>query len=107
MSKSKPQVDDISTLMSFIDMLNKTRGAVETPSSVEPTRVVVKPGTYRIDGIVYSKDNTFAVINGGFYHLNDRIGNAKVTSITSDRITVKFNDDKEKEYRAGDIISNE
>ena len=106
-SKPKPKANDIFALASYVDLLNKAINAGQTPSENEPPLRVIKPGTYRIDGVVYSKDNTFAMLNGEFYHLNDQVGSIKIINITPDKVTVRFPDGKEKEYSTGDIISNE
>jgi hypothetical protein len=112
-SKSKPRANvnakanNISDLLSYVDLLSKVTGTAQTSSENESPHRVIKPGTYRVDGVVYALDNSFVMLNGELYHINDQVDKVKIINITSEKVTIKFPDGKEKEYWTGDIISNE
>ena len=60
----------------------------------------------KVVSILYtSKGKPFVIIGGKSYHLNESVDGGKIIKFTPEAITIKFQD-REAEYRVGDIISN-
>ena len=58
---------------------------------------------YTIEGIMYSKDNPMVMIKGNVYHLNESVCGGMIIGITSDEVTIKFQD-AERKFRMGSKI---
>ena len=57
----------------------------------------------KINGILYSEDNPFVIINDTIYFCNDSVCGAKIIDISQNRVTFQFQD-KQEVYRVGNII---
>ena len=57
----------------------------------------------KINGILYSDDNPFVIINDTIYFSNDSVCGGKIIDISENRITVQHQD-KQEVYRVGNII---
>lgn len=60
-------------------------------------------GKFKVDGILYSKDNPSVMINSQVCRINDAIAGGKIISIAPDRVVIKFGD-KVEAYTIGSEI---
>jgi len=76
--------------------------AGERPAAEVTINEVTYKG-YVIDGIMYSEANPRAIIAGTIYKLHNTLGDAEITGITPDQVTIKFRDSVES-YVSGDVV---
>ncbi len=95
------------TLCLCLSLFLETTPYAETEFRKSVTDEKIAGGhTYKIVSILYtSKGKPFAIIGGKSYHLNESVAGGKIIKFTPEAITIKFQD-KESEYRVGDIISD-
>jgi len=77
------------------------KGKTQDNSSVLPSQS--KSKIIKVEGITYYKNNPLVIIGGNVYGLYDNVCGGIISGISSDKVTIKFQD-KTKVYQLNDVI---
>lgn len=66
--------------------------------------VIDRETACRIDGFFVDNERPAIMIGEAVNHFGDSVCGGQIINVTTDRVTIKFPDDRERMYRAGEVI---
>ncbi|MFH0827831.1 MAG: hypothetical protein V1919_01535 [Candidatus Omnitrophota bacterium] len=103
----KPAISNVFNKLNFF--IKKQAEAKDRAGAVVKSKKADTSGAgleCKINGILYSQNNPFVMIDKKMYYLNDSVCGGKITGISPDKIKIKFQE-REGIYKVGNVIKQE